>query len=267
MLTQLRIIGAFAAKDLRVAWSYRFGFVMSHITPIYTVVLFYFISRVVGNSELVGGPDGYFRFVVVGIVLGDILRSAADTAAAGARRDQVEGTLENLMAEPVPLITIGLGWVAFPLADSFLRGAVTVLLAWPLGLDAGSINLPALFVALALSSVVFSAFGLIGAALVVAFQQGAGIIGLFLGLLALLSGALFPVSVLPQPLEWLSQASPMLYALDSTRGAALDGLDLSQISTELAVLAGFAVVLAPLSTYALAYASRFARQRGRLSAF
>lgn len=267
MRHQLRVVGAFAMKDFRVAWSYRFGFIMSHVTPIYAVLMFYFISRVVGVSPVVGGPDEYFRFVVVGLVLGDILRLAAEAAAGAARRDQIEGTLENLMAEPLHLVTIGLGWVAFPLADSILRGGVTLLLAWPLGFDMGGVNPAALALALVLSSLVFMGFGLVGAALVVAFQQGAGLIGIFLAVLAILSGALFPVSVLPKPLELLSQASPMLYALDSTRGAALDGQSISAISTDLLVLAITALVIVPLSAYALAVASRFARARGRLSAF
>ncbi len=261
------VVGALMASDFEVAWSYRASFFFGLVTPFAAVLLFYFVSRIIGSDSVVGSPDEYFQFVVMGVALSSVAEDAADAAAQSARAAQVKGTLEAIVCQPVSPTALAFGWTAFPVVESVLRAILIVLLAIPLGLQGTSPDWVGVVVVLVLSGVVFAAVGIIGCALVIAFQQGAGVVGLAMGLLAILSGALFPVSVFPPALEWLSQLSPLRYALDAMRAVALDGQSVADIATELAVLTGFAVVLLPLGAVMISRGLNHARRVGGLGRF
>lgn len=254
-------------KDLKVAYSYKLSFFFGHLGVAGTLVIFYFVSRVVGDSEIVGSPDEYFQFVVVGMALAGVIETAVGASMGAARRDQVEGTLEAVASLPVGSATLGLGWLLYPMIDALLGMVFTILIALPLGLWGITPNIPAVLASTVVSIAVFAAFGFFGAAIVLAFQQGAGVVPVFLALLALISGTLFPVEVLPPILETLSELSPLRHALDAMRAAMLDGQSIGDLGGSLLTLLGFAVVLLPLSVVALEYGLRRARRTGGLSRF
>lgn len=256
-----------ATKDLKVAWSYRLSFIFGHLTVIGSLVLFYFVSRVVGDSSVVGGPEEYFRFVVVGMALAGLLERAVGASMGAARRDQVEGTLEAVASLPVSSLTLGLGWMLYPMIDALIGLVVTFLLALPLGLSGIDPNWPAVVVSMTLSVVVFASMGFFGTSLVLGFQQGAGLVPLLLAALALFSGVLFPVSVMPEWLQTLAGLSPLKHALDAMRGALTQGASIADLQRSLLILVGFAVVLVPTSLAALEYGFRRARRTGGLSRF
>jgi len=264
----LEIARIFALKDLRVALTYRLSFVLGIAAAFYGLVSFYFVTRVVGDSPTVGTPDDYFRFIVVGVVVSSILRASVSTAAANARRDQIEGTLEILAAQPVSPLALALGWSALPVTQALLDGLLTALVAIPLGFSGFTPDLLSTFVVLLVSLVAFLAIGFLGAALVLAIQQGVGVMGFAIAGLALTSGAVFPVSVLPEPLQLISDISPLTYSLDAMRGALLDGDGLGTLMGDgLGILLIMCAVLLPLSLLVLAGALRYARARGTLARF
>jgi ABC-2 type transport system permease protein len=76
---------------------------------------------------------------------------------------------------------------------------------------------------------------------------------------------MFPIQSLPRPLEILARAIPLTYAVDGMRRALLEGQSLATMAPTLAVLAGFGVILLPLSLAGLSLSLRRARQDGTLS--
>lgn len=256
-----------ATKDLKVAWSYKLSFILGHFVVVGALVLYYFVSRVVGEGSVVESPEEYFRFIVVGMALAGLLERAVGASMGAARRDQVEGTLEAVASLPVSSFTLGLGWMLYPMVDALISLVVTFLLALPLGLSGIDPNWPAVFVSITLSVVVFASLGFFGTALVLGFQQGAGVVPLILAGLALFSGVLFPVSVMPEWLQALASLSPLKHALDAMRGALVDGSSIADLQRSLLVLLGFAVVLVPLSLTALEFGFRRARRTGGMSRF
>jgi ABC-2 type transport system permease protein len=268
VMRTLEIARIFALKDLRVALTYRLSFVLGIFAAFYGLLSFYFVSRVVGDSPTVGTPDEYFRFIVVGVAVSNILRASVTTAAANARRDQLEGTLETLAAQPVSPLALALGWSALPVGQAVLDGVVTALVAIPLGFTGFSPDWLSVVVVLAVAILAFLAIGFAGAGLVLAFQQGVGAMGFVIAGLALTSGAVFPVSVLPAPLRVVSDISPLTYALRAMRGALLESRSLPDLlGGSLGMLLLECAVLLPLSTLLLVGALRFARARGTLARF
>lgn len=256
-----------ALKDFKVAWSYRLSFIFSHVAGIGTIVLFYFVSQVVGTNGSFPSPKAYFQYVIVGMALAGLLETTVGSSMGAARRDQVEGTLEAIASLPVSSRTLGAGWMLYPMANAMIGLVVVFALAWPLGLSGIDANWPVAALAMVLSVIVFAAFGFFGTALVLGYQQGAGVVPLGLAILSLFSGVLFPVEVMPQWLQTLASLSPLTHALDAMRGALLHDASISDISRSLIVLTGFAVVLLPLGLVALEVGLRRARRTGGLSRF
>jgi ABC-2 type transport system permease protein len=268
MMRTLEIAWIFARKDFRVARTYRLSFVLSIFAAFYGLLSFYFVTRVVGDSPTVGTPDEYFRFIVVGVAMSNILRASVMTAAANARRDQLEGTLEILATQPVSPLALALGWSALPVGEAVLDGAITALVAIPLGFTGFTPDWISVVVVLAVSVVAFMAIGFLGAGLVLAIQQGTGAMGLVTAGMALTSGAVFPVSVLPAPLQAISAISPLTYALRAMRDALLDGRSVPDLlDGSLGILLLECVALLPLATLVLIASLRYARARGTLARF
>jgi ABC-2 type transport system permease protein len=268
MMRTFEIVRIFALKDLRIALTYRLTFVLGLFTAFYGMLSFFFISRVVGHSAIVGTPAEYFRFIVIGVAVGNILRAAVMTAASNARSDQLEGTLEILATQPISPLALALGWSALPVMEAILEGAVMLAVAVPLGFSGFTPDWLSVSLVLVISIAVFLAIGFLGAAFVLAIQQGTGVMGLIVGVMSLAGGTIFPVSVLPSSLHILTVISPLTYTLRAMRGAMLGGQSPADLlSGSLGVVLIYAAVAIPLATIALSTSFRFARSRGSLSRF
>ena len=91
----------------------------------------------------------------------------------------------------------------------------------------GATSLTAL-VLLAVASVSFVGLGMVTAVLpLISPEKGAQLGFIAQGLLLVVSGVYYPVSVLPQWMQWISTISPATYALRGIRAAILDGAGLS----------------------------------------
>lgn len=262
------IVRIFALKDLRIALTYRLSFALGLVGAFFSMLTFFFITRVVGHSSTVGSPSHYFHFVVIGVVTANILRVAVMAASNNARSDQVEGTLEILGTQPISPIALALGWSALPVMEAIFEGALMLALAVPLGFTGFTPDWISVLMVLAISTAVFLSIGFIGAAFVLAIQQGAGITGLALTVMALAGGTLFPTSVLPSQAHLLTVISPLTYTLRAMRGAMIGGQSPAHLlSGDLGVVLIYAVVSITLASATLSASFRYARARGRLSRF
>ncbi len=66
-----------------------------------------------------------------------------------------------------------------------------------------------------------------------------------------LCGVIWPVEQMPDYLQWLSSVLPLTYAVDGLRGIMLFGKSLVDVGLELAVLAGFTIVISILAATTL----------------
>jgi ABC-2 type transport system permease protein len=262
------VVRIFALKDLRISLTYRLSFVLGLFTAFYGMLSFFFVSRVVGDSSTVGTPQKYFQFIVVGVTMANVLRAAVLTAATNARSDQVEGTLEILATQPISPGALALGWSALPMIEALLEAVVMCLVAIPLGFSGFTPDWVSVFLVLICSVGVFLAIGFLGAAFVLAIQQGTGVMGLIVATMSLAGGSLFPTSVLPGAVHFLTVISPLTYTLKAMRGAMLEGQSPGHLlSGSLGVLLIYGAVVIPAGIIALRLSFDFARKRGSLSRF
>jgi ABC-2 type transport system permease protein len=133
------------------------------------------------------------------------------------------------------------------------------------GLAALHVNVLSLMVMAGLVFLLALSCGILAAAVQVWIQKGGAVVWLFGSVVWLFSGTMFPVSVLPLPLQKVSEAIPLTHALDGVRMALLKGTPLSAMAGTLGVLVSLAAVLVPVAAITFSLTLRHARRTGTLS--
>ena len=84
------------------------------------------------------------------------------------------------------------------------------------------------------------------------------------GMLLVVSGVYYPVSVLPQWMQWLATISPATYTLEGCRHAILDGASVSALWGDLWPLIVIGVLSIPGGLFIFNRGERYAKRHGRL---
>ncbi len=254
-----------ARRDLLTAMRYRAGFWSHIIATLAEIAGFYFLARAVGPGYR---PDGvsYFPFLLVGTSLYGFLLMGTNAFLDSVREAQWSGTMEVLMTTSTPGPVI----VLLTALSAYGGRIFNLLLYLGLGFLLFRVplehpNVAAALVVFMLSLLLAMAFGIGAAALQVLTQKGSALLWLFGSVFWLMSGTMFPVSVLPAWVQRISWLIPLTYSLDGLRAALLRGASLADLARLISVLAVYAAVLLPASLYLLSATLRHARMRGTLS--
>ncbi len=94
----LRAFGAVLRRDLTVYLSYRTRLVSQAVTSVFSLTLFYYVSRLVHVSGF-ATPDAYFGYVVVGLALISVLYSCFSIAET-ARQESSPGPSNACCSRP-----------------------------------------------------------------------------------------------------------------------------------------------------------------------
>jgi ABC-2 type transport system permease protein len=253
-------------KDLVNAASYRMAFAFQFVAPMFMLLSFFFLSRLLDGAELEGLQrygDDYFSFAMLGIVFSTYTGIFLTTISATIRMGQTSGTLELVMSTRTSLPTFLLGSSIF----AFLRATITVMLflvvgIFAFGVDFHGANLLGGALILLFSMAVMVGLGILSGSFILIFKQGDPI-GLIVNSGAfLLSGVVYPVTVLPDWLQLGSRALPHTYALEALRQTVLLGAPLTQLAAELLPLLFFGSAIILTGLLAFKYAIYRARLEG-----
>ena len=218
---------AFVRRDWKIALSYRAIFVGEAMGLAGQIVVFYFIAQLIDPGQLPtygGKTPTYLAFVVVGLVINLTAGVLLHQVAAQLRQEQLMGTLDALMSTPTSGATLQIGSVAYTLLFVPIRAAILIgAIAIGFGLDLEPNGLgPTLMLLVAFLPFTWG-IGLGSAAVVVTFRRGAGATGLLLTMLGLISGAVFPIALLPPLLQTIAEWNPFALAIDGVREALIGG--------------------------------------------
>jgi ABC-2 type transport system permease protein len=260
---------AFIKRDFRINASYRLAFLLRFLGLFFSVALYYFIAKLIGGAalpELESYGGDYFAFLLIGIALSGYLGTSLGGFSRVIRNEQVTGTLEMMLLTPTRLSTV---IIASSLWD-FLLTSLNVFLYLVLGVllfavDLGAGNWPAALLILALTILCFSSLGVIAAAFIMVLKRGDPVTWFFGMLSSLLGGVYYPITIMPQWLQYLSYLLPITYSLRAMRHALLMGYSLVELLPDIAVLSLFCVVLLPLSLICFRYAVHRAKIEGSLT--
>jgi ABC-2 type transport system permease protein len=261
-----RVGSAFYAvfrRDLHVYMSYRTRMVSQLLTSVFSLTLFYYISRLVNVSGF-ASPNQYFGFVVVGIALVSVLYSCF-AIAEQVRQELIAGTFERFLLSPLGAVRGMVAMTLFPLLFSFVLASTTLGLGVVLfGLELHWSTVPFSVPAMVLALLSFIPFGLFFAAITVATKQGNVGTSWFIALVSIVGGLYFPIELLPDWVQAFSEVQPFTPATELLRHLLTGSPQANSTLITVAKLAGFAMLLVPASLFALREAIRYGQRRGTI---
>jgi ABC-2 type transport system permease protein len=261
-----RALFALIRRDFMIQRSYRLAFVFDLFFTILNLLVAYFVSRTFAGltTASLGGAPSYFDFAAVGLTLSTVVAATSTALAARVREEQLTGTLEALVAQPITPTELAFGFAGFPILFATVRTAGYLLIAGTLlGLDLSRANWPGFVLVLLLTATGFVGIGILAGALVLVVKRADALTGAILFTMSLVSGAAFPVSVLPGWLETVGRLSPMRPAFDGVR-AALFGRDWHGDALFLAI---FSAVGIPVAVFLFGKALAYGRRAGSLGQY
>ncbi|MFN2165596.1 MAG: ABC transporter permease [Anaerolineae bacterium] len=260
---------AFLRRDWRLQLSYRFAFFLQFFGVFFNLLVFYFLSKLVGSSaapylEPYGGD--YFAFVLIGLAFSGYFGVGLRSFANNLRDAQTTGTLEAMLMTPTRLSTIILasgiydyGFVTFQVLVYLVLGAVLF------DVRVGQGNIPAALVILVLTIIAMSAVGIIAASFIMVLKRGDPVTVVFNSVSLLLGGVYYPIDLMPNWLQTLARLLPITYALDSMRRALLVNASFQDLLPDMIALAFFCLVLVPASLLIFRKAVYRAKMDGSLA--
>jgi ABC-2 type transport system permease protein len=262
----MRKSAAIFRRDAGLALSYDISFFTNWFQLAVQVLSFYFISKLIGPSTKFGFGghiSSYFDYTIVNLAFVRFQQTAIQCFQDAIRQDQFAGTLEVIIATPtsLPVIILSRGLWAFTL--TFMQVSVLLGLAVLFGLKLNHVNVLTAFVFTLLTIACMSPLGVMSSASIMTFKQTGGTNFVVGSLTQLLGGVLFPVSILPLPLQYLSWALPITHALNGIRGA-VHGASLAQLAPEAVWLAIASAILLPISLWLFGRAVERAKIDGTL---
>lgn len=260
---------AFLRRDWRIQLSYRTAFALQLLGVLFNLLLFYFLSALIGDAAapyLVDYGGDYFAFVLIGLAFAGYFGVGLRSFASNLREAQTTGTLEAMLLTPTRLSTVILssslydyGLVTFQVVAYLVFGATLFGVRF-------NGNWPAALLILALTIVAMTSIGIIAASFIMVLKRGDPVTWLFGNALQLLGGVYYPIGVLPGWLQAPARLLPITYALGAMRKALLNGASIRELLwPDLGALFLSCLVLVPLSLLSFRAAVHRAKVDGSLA--
>ena len=236
---------------------------------LYTVANTLTIVFIAKGAESAGYRVDVNRMTIVlliGAVVWSYLGLLFEIVTETVAWERWEGTIEYTFMAPLSRPAHLLGMGAFAVVYGVLR---TVLLFGVVSafLDVTYTNADfgSAMVVLAVSSFSFVGIGMMTAVLpLISPEKGTQLGFIAQGLLLVVSGVYYPVTILPQWMQWLSVISPATYTLEGARRAIIDGASVSAVWDDIWPLLVIGAIAIPVGLLVFRRGEQYAKRHGRL---
>jgi ABC-2 type transport system permease protein len=203
------------------------------------------------------------KFLVGGVIwafLGIIFEIVTETVAWERWEGTIEYTFMAPVSRPVHLFGMGLFAVLYGLVRAAILFVAVVAF---IGIDVPNANYTAALATLALASISFIGIGMMTAVLpLISPEKGTQLGYIAQGLMLVVSGVYYEVTVLPEWMQWIAKISPATYALRAIRDQILNGAAISW--DDIWPLLVIGAVSVPLGLFVFRTGERYAKQHGKL---
>ncbi len=203
------------------------------------------------------------KFLVGGVIwayLGIIFEIVTETVAW----ERWEGTIEYTFMAPLSRLVHLFGQGAFAVLYGLIRATILFLVvAAFIGIHMPNANFGAALALLALASVSFIGVGIMTSVLpLISPEKGAQLGFVCQGVMLVVSGVYYPVSVMPEWMQWIAKFSPATYALRGCRNSIVYGTGL--VWADVWPLLIIAVLATPIGLRVFRVGERHAKKHGKL---
>jgi ABC-2 type transport system permease protein len=208
-------------KDFLWAYSYKISFFGQFFGILITVFTFFFLSETFSMSQsphLKQYGNNYFLFAIIGMSIVDFISTCLRSATKSIREAQAFGYIDMVLNAKISPQYFIISSLIYPCCIGLVRVSLYLLVAYLF--RAFDLSLLTIIYAVLLSILTllpFIGIGLLAASYVIAFKQGDPVNFFINILMTAFSGVLFPVSVLPEVLQYFSSILPITYGLDLIR--------------------------------------------------
>ena len=239
---------ATTARILRQLARDRRSVAMILVVPSAVIVLMYFMFQDVPHRPGTPAPFQNACLVMLGVFPLIVMFLITSITM---QRERVSGTLERILTTPLRRLDLLAAYgTAFSLAAAAQATLACLISFWLLGLDtAGS---PALVFAIAIINAVLGVgLGLLCSAFARTEFQAVQFMPLVIAPQLLLCGIMVPRHVLPDWLQWVSNAMPASYALEALQQVGAHPDLTATAARDIAIVVAFAVVAMGLAAATL----------------
>ena len=253
-----------SATSYRVRILLSFGGIVLSIIPIFFVTGA--LQDVVADTIRTESRQ-YFAFAVVGMVALNFVATAVTILPQQVSSGITTGTLEALLStrSRIPVLLAGLA--GFPLVWTGVRALVLLGAASLMGAEVVWSKIVPGTLVMGLIILAHLPFGLIGAALILAFRTAGPLAQGVLFLSAALGGVYYSTTVVPSWLHTLTLFTPLAYGLRALRRMMLLGEPLTAVTGDIGILLSFVIALSLIGVTCFVLAFRYARRAGTLTQY
>jgi ABC-2 type transport system permease protein len=262
-------VRAMVVRDVAIELSYQFQLALRVVQVVFISMSLYFVSKLVDQPEALARYGGdYFEFSLTGMIVLSFASLGLVHFSRHVSEEQRLGTFEVVLTTPARPGAVLLGSLAVPFLITVVQIAtyLTVAIVF-FGADIPLGGLALAVPVLALTALSFCAIGIFSAAFIVLTKRGDPITALAAQLTTFFAGTLFPVSLLPGPVQAVSRLFPAYHGLEGVRSAMLTGAGIGDVAGDLLVLTLFAAVLLPAAFGCYSWALSTARTTGTLATY
>jgi ABC-2 type transport system permease protein len=175
-----------------------------------------------------------------------------------------EGTIEYTFMAPLSRLVHLFGQGAYAVLYGLIRATILFFaVAAFIGIHAPHANYGAAFALLALASLSFIGVGIMTSVLpLVSPEKGAQLGFVAQGVMLVVSGVYYSVSVMPDWMQWIAKVSPATYVLRGDRNSIIDGTGL--VWADVWPLLIIAVLATPIGLAIFRVGERHAKRHGKL---
>jgi len=201
-----------------------------------------------GSIYQKAGEGNYIQFLAPGIILMSVLFTAM-FSGIDIIWDKQFGFLKETLVAPVGRMEIVLGKTLGGATVAVFQGIIVFILTLFIGFKPQSFGhlLPA-FLFVFLVALLFTSLGTAIASTLEDMQGFQLIMNFLIMPIVFLSGAFFPLSGLPKPIEFITKINPLSYGIDGLRGVLI-GISSFGIGTDLLILSVVTLILLGIGSY------------------
>lgn len=214
-----------------------------------------------GMSRLVSPDAGmpYTQFIFPGILGMTILFSSVFSSIS-IIWDKEFGFFREILAAPVSRMSIVIGKGLSGTVVSTIQAAIVLMLFPVLGLRLGPLQIvEVLIISIALSFCI-STFGILLATFYESYESFSVIMNFIIMPMFFLSGAMYPVKLLPKPLAVAAQLNPLTYGIDALKNVIFP-VEEGPMSADFGLVTDMAVILILSFAFVVISARLFERKK------
>ncbi len=249
-MIELHAVYVLWLRDLKRYVRIRSRLIGSLGMPIFFLIFFGLGFR---RAQIPSLPEGisYVEFLAPGVVAMVVLFTGTFSGVSVVW-DRQFGFLREIMVSPVSRASIAVGRTLGGATTAMLQGTIMFAFSYFIGFRPNMCGIPLALAAMFLIAILFTGIGIAFSTVMRDIHGFQIVMNFFVFPIFLLSGALFPISELPEAVAKLSMLNPLTYGVDAMRWASIG-------FSEIDPIVDFSVLLASCIAVLLAASFMFSR--------